>query len=223
MATLDNSQITPEILQRVQNSEIFTHIWANAAKKGYTNKETISAQKWFKKKALELGSTVKPEDLMFKQNQLRKQGIFGQMFHFFYIPKHKDNRSVLPYYDIFPLIFMVQPAQEGFYGINLHYLAPNLRAKLMDKLWNIRNNSRFDDTTKLKLSYDVLSGSQRYAEFKPCFKHYLHDFVYSKFLWVESTDWVPALFLPTERFVRSSKQGVWKESAKLIREAKKNL
>lgn len=223
MAVIDNSKIPKEVVQRVKNSQIFQKIWADASKKGITYKETISAQDWFKNKAKSLGRSVKPEDLMFDEEQIRKEGIFGKMYHFFYVPKHKDNIDVLPYYDIFPLIFMVGPAPKGFYGINLHYIAPSLRAVLMDKLWEIRNNNRFSASTKLALSYQVLSSSQQYEAYRPCFKHYLNEFVYSRFLLIDSTDWVSAMFLPTERFVRNTKQGVWKESSSIIRKARKKV
>jgi hypothetical protein len=62
----------------------------------------------------------------------------GKMYTFFYDPKHKET---LPYYDLFPLIFVVGPAAGGFLGINLHYLPPVLRAKLMDSLYQILNNN----------------------------------------------------------------------------------
>ena len=53
---------------------------------------------------------------------------------FFYDPKHKDT---LPYYDRFPLSVIIGPAKGGFYGLNLHYLPPVLRAKMLDALMDI--------------------------------------------------------------------------------------
>ena len=135
------------------------------------------------------------------------------MYHFMYDPKTKKD---LPYYDRFPLIFMVKAAKGGFYGINLHYLPPALRAKLMDSLYDITNNKRYDDTTKLKITYDVLNSASKYKYFKPTFKHYLTAHVRSKFMEINADEWDTALFLPTERFEKAKKTKVWADSRKMI-------
>jgi hypothetical protein len=135
------------------------------------------------------------------------------MYHFFYDPKTKEQ---LPYYDVFPLIFMVGKAENGFYGINLHYLPPQLRAKLMDALYDVVSDKRYDENTKLRLSYNLLQGAAKYRYFKPCFKHYLTKHVQSRFVEVLSTEWDIALFLPTERFRGANKQKIWSDSRKQI-------
>ena len=135
------------------------------------------------------------------------------MYHFQYEPKTAEK---LPYYDRFPLIFMVGPAPGGFYGINLHYLPPQLRARLMDSLYEIKNNSRYDETTKLRISYEILNSSSKFKFFKPTFKHYLSSNVRSKFIEINSTEWDVALFLPTERFMKAKKTRVWADSRKRI-------
>lgn len=154
-----------------------------------------------------------PEDqrkrLRGKQNQA-----VGKMYFFFYDPKWKKE---LPYYDRFPLIFPVGPAKGGFYGINVHYLPYRLRAKLMDALYDITNNKKFDESTKLKLSYDLLKSTEKFKEFKPCFKHYLNDHLKSRFLLVESAEWDIALFLPVANFEKASQSTVWSDSRKIIR------
>lgn len=213
---IDDSKIDPAIKQRIDNSNIFTTIWAKAAKRGISVKNAEDSVQWFRNKAKELGKSVKPEDLMYAEERLKSSGIYGHMYHYFYLPKFRNDINKLPYYDIFPLIFMVGPAKGGFYGINLHYLPPVLRASLMDKLFEIRSSKRFNDATKLKISYQILSSTQKYKEFKPCFKHYLSDHVASRFMFIEAADWNIALFLPTERFVRNTKQGVWRDSRKII-------
>ena len=52
----------------------------------------------------------------------------GRLYLFQYDAKMKD---ILPYWDVWPLIFPFDYAPNGFYGINLHYLAPKDRIKLM--------------------------------------------------------------------------------------------
>lgn len=134
----------------------------------------------------------------------------GSMFAFFYDPKFKKE---LPYYDTFPLVIVVGPkGNNGFLGLNLHYLPPMLRAKLMDSLYDTLNNKKFDSTTKLKINYQLLSGAVRFKYFEPCLKHYLFEHVQSKFLKIEPKFWDAALMLPTEKFAKATTDAVWSES-----------
>lgn len=133
----------------------------------------------------------------------------GSMYMYVYDPKLKDE---LPYYDRFPLIFPVDVDRTGFYGINFHYLPYELRAELMDALHTITNNKRYDSSTKVKLSYEVLKGASKFGPFKPCFKRYLWSHVKSQFVLVEAAEWDIALFLRIEDFAKASKAKVWRES-----------
>jgi hypothetical protein len=137
----------------------------------------------------------------------------GKMYMFFYDPKHKDT---LPYYDKFPLVFPFKMETDGFYGLNLHYISPILRAKLMDAFYDILNNNKYDETTRIRMSYSILEASAKYKYFKPCVKRYLSSHVMSKYLFVDPTKWNAALFLPTEQFAKSSKKNVWLDSSKAI-------
>lgn len=138
----------------------------------------------------------------------------GRMYTFFYNPKHSKT---LPYYDIFPLIFVIGPAKGGFLGMNLHYLPQVLRANLMDAIYKTANNKKMDKSTKLNISYSILNSASRYRYFKPCVKHYLLDHVQSKFLNIEPNNWDIALMLPTERFKKATTGTVWNDSRALIK------
>jgi hypothetical protein len=87
----------------------------------------------------------------------------------------------------------------------------------MDNLYSLANNKANDDTTKLRLSYQLLNASAKYRFFQPCVKHYLNNHVKSRFLWVPSQQWETALFLPLERFVGATKQQVWRDSRRMVR------
>lgn len=137
----------------------------------------------------------------------------GRMYLFMYDPKMKQE---LPYYDKFPLIFPFRRVKGGFYGINMHYLPHMMRAKLMDALYTLANNQAYDDTTKLRMSYQILSRASRFRFFQPCVKHYLNSHVKTRFLWVPADQWETALFLPLERFVGATKQQVWKDSRRMV-------
>ena len=136
---------------------------------------------------------------------------FGNMYNFQYDPKTKQT---LPYYDRFPLCIPVQKAKGGFHGLNLHYLHPLIRAQFLDALYDVTNNQKFDRTTKIKMTYSMLSAATKMRFFKPCFKHYLSSNIKSPLLLIEPADWEIAIFLPTESFRKVSKESVWKESRK---------
>jgi len=84
-------------------------------------------------------------------------------------------------------------------------------------LYDNVTNERFDETTRLRLTYNTLNAATRFKEFKPTVKHYLADHVRSRLVYINPTEWDIALFLPTARFVGASQQTVWKESRKIIR------
>jgi len=136
------------------------------------------------------------------------------MYMFIYNPKHKDT---LPYYDRFPLIFPINRAKGGFLGINMHYLPYQLRAKLMDALYDVASNDRFDESTKIRASYGILSGTSKYREFKPTIKHYLSNHVVSRLVYINPAEWDIALWLPVEKFVGANRTKVWADSRKIIR------
>jgi hypothetical protein len=143
----------------------------------------------------------------------KSKPLSGRMFMYFYDPKHKKT---LPYYDRFPLIFMVEKAKGGFYGLNLHYLPHKERAIFFDRLLDYTNNKRYDESTRLRLKYDLLKGSSKLKYFAPCFKHYLTKHVKSKIVEVPADQWEQVLFMPSESFQKASKNSVWQESKKQV-------
>jgi hypothetical protein len=136
------------------------------------------------------------------------------MYMYFYDPKTKDT---LPYYDRFPLTIIVDPAPNGFYGLNLHYLPVPLRARLLDGLMDTLNNEKYDETTRFRLSYSMLSSASKLTAFKPCFKRYLSGHVRSRFALVDPSDWEIATFLPTADFAKASISRVYRDSRRIIR------
>lgn len=174
---------------------------------------TKDSQKWFTNRIKGI-TRINEASFLKDPNLVRKNRFFpGYMYHFTYDPKTKET---LPFYDTFPLILAVAPAPGGFYGLNLHYLAPLTRAMFLDKLIDITNKTEFDEKTRFRLSYNLLSGSRRFKEFAPCFKHYLTTNITSRLMMVPSQEWETAIFLPTERFEGASKKTVWKDSKKKI-------
>jgi hypothetical protein len=191
---------------------VFDQLLARGVRSGKIPARTADARAWYRDKAQNVSRTrVSPDKIL--SGKKRSRPNIGEMYHFKYDPKTKKT---LPYYDIFPLIFMVGPAPDGFYGTNLHYLPPKLRAVLMDALYGITTNTKFDESTKLALSYNLLKSSGKYKYFKPTFKHYLWEHVQSQFIPIASAEWDIALFLPTHRFRKATSQKVYSDSRSMI-------
>jgi hypothetical protein len=198
-------------------SNIFNRLELQAFRAGITPR-TKESREWFRKKASTL--KVNRRELMKEEplkqraqlKNLSKTGLVGTMQMFFYDPKTKDK---LPYYDLFPLIVVVGPAKDGFYGLNLHYLPPLLRAKMLDALMDVASSKKTDDA-KFVITYKRLQSIAKMRYYEPCFKHYLNSNVKSRFAEVPAPEWEIATFLPTAQFQKASKQKVYGDSRKMI-------
>lgn len=204
-------------------AELFNDILLKGIRSGQVPARSAAARDWYRTQAKEITRTNRNRsqgDKLIRElrsDQDRRQDarfIMGNMYLLAYDPKHKDT---LPYYDRFPLIFPINKAKGGFLGLNMHYLPPILRAKLMDQLYTVLNNNRFDETTKLTASYKVLNGAAKFKEFGPCIKHYLNAHVRTKPAYINPTEWDIALFLPTQKFVGATATQVYADSRRMIR------
>jgi len=191
-------------------SNLFYTLEIEAFRKGITLRTTESRE-WFRKKAATMRRVNRNALMKEEPVQLKNRSAIGNMYMFFYDPKHKKT---LPYYDSFPLVIIIGKAEGGFLGLNLHYLPPLLRAKFLDALLDVTNNRLYDDSTKFNITYDMLQRAAKMKYFKPCIKHYLSANVRSRFAMVEAPEWEIATFLPTADFQKASKTQVYKDSRK---------
>ena len=172
---------------------------------------TKESMAWFRRRVQNL--KVSRVGLIAQGPQRKRVLPYGRMFNFQYDPKLK---TVLPYYDRFPLCIPIQKAKGGFHGMNLHYLHPVIRAQFLDALLNFTSDQNFTIGTRMRLTYKMLKGSTKLKWFKPCFKHYLSNHIKSPLLLIEPADWEIAIFLPTESFRKVDKSSVWGYSRKIV-------
>ena len=191
-------------------SNLFQKLELEAFRAGI-NPRTQESREWFRRRIQRL--TRINRDALMREQEINRRAShsYGSMFMYFYDPKHKKK---LPYYDRFPLTIPVEPAEGGFRGINLHYLPPILRAKFLDALLNVTNNKKYDESTKFRLTYELLNGTRNLRYFKPCFKHYLLSQVKSRFAEVPAPEWEIATFLPTAQWEKASAGRVYSDSRK---------
>lgn len=195
---------------------IFQQIADRGSEKGISQNNTLDARNWFRNTAMQIKKVDDRRVMREKDrltNRMNRMSI-GRMFMFYYDAKGKDQ---LPYWDRFPLIFPIELYADGFLGINLHYLPPLMRAKLMNALYATLNNKNYDDTTKLKINYQILSSASKFRYFQPCIKRYLFSHVKSRYFYVQPNEWDMALMLPTERFVGANRNQVFQETRQKIR------
>lgn len=162
--------------------------------------------------------TITGNELLADRERLVSRGqlnnkMIGRMMMYYYDPKGKVT---LPYYDRFPLTIVVKLNRNGFLGLNLHYLPPELRVRLLDGLYRIYKTKHMDENRKLNLSYQLLKSSSKTRFFAPCLKQYLYSHCKSKFYVVDPEEWNQVLLLPLERFAKKDKQYVWNESRKQL-------
>jgi hypothetical protein len=180
--------------------------------------ETVArkSRSWFEQQVLLMTrqQLTPPRVLQGNPDQMTTRVMPGKLYMFLYDPKLKNE---LPYYDRFPLVFPFRKTPDGFIGLNMHYLPYHFRIQLLDRLMIYKSNSRMDETTRIKYSWELIDGVSRFEAAKPCIKQYLTGHVRSQFRQVSSNDWATAMLLPVERFVGASKQEVWADSRKTMR------
>lgn len=202
---------------------VFSDILAKGIRQGQVPARSKTARSWYRDQAKKItktgtGSSGVSGAAMItsaasERGRLTSNMEPGAMYTFAYDPKHK---ATLPYYDRFPLIFPINKTKGGFMGINFHYLPPMMRGQLMDALYTVSTNRTFDETTRLRVSYELLQSAAKFRFFKPALKQYLNKQMQSRFVFINPTEWDVALFLPLARFEKANKQKVYADSRKQI-------
>jgi hypothetical protein len=172
----------------------------------------IKSKTWFQQQVTLMTNRRVNERLLFKEQKLTSKIIPGKLYMFYYDPKTKDK---LPYYDTFPLVFPYDALNDGFIGLNMHYLPYWHRIQLMTRLMKFASNTTLDTNTKIRYSWSLIAGVSRFKVAESCIKRYLSSHVESQFIEVPANDWHTAMMLPVERFHKSNKNAIWGDSISL--------
>ena len=164
---------------------------------------------WYKDKIKEFG---KPGSLdLIRDGKRNNKPFVGKLNMFFYDPKFKKK---LPYYDTFPLVLPLETYNDGFLGLNLHYLPIPLRVKLLDRLVDYTNSEDFTaTTTRMVVDYSKLKSIRL---IRPTIHKYLAGHTKSQFRRIDADEWTIATLLPVQRFKKASSSEVWKDSRSMI-------
>jgi len=163
---------------------------------------------WYRDKIKEFGQPGAMD--LIRDGKRNNRPFYGRLNMFFYDPKLKKK---LPYYDTFPLVLPLEKYDDGFLGINLHYLPMKLRIQLLDRLVDYSNNTNFDESTRLAVDYSKL---KKINLIKPTLKRYLAGRVKTQFRRIDADEFTVAALLPVARFKKASASEVYKDSRAMI-------
>lgn len=164
------------------------------------NKENQDSVEWFNDT---LDEITKDRRNTFQKRVMPK---VGSMYLYIYDAKTKNK---LPIWDACPLVFPIEFYDDGFLGLNMHYLTPLARKKLLDSLTNLLlNNDKYNATTNLEaISYQILKSYGNYFyKYQTCVKRYLYGHVRSSFFLIHPSQWNKVIMLPLARWQMNSKQ-----------------
>ena len=176
---------------------------------------SVEARTWLEEKVASIaGKSVNRAQLMRSEPlKATPNPLPGRMYMFYYNPENKDK---LPYYDRFPLLILVDKNQNGFEGLNLHYLPVDLRQKLFYGLLSKTNNQSFNRNTYMKVTYQYLKSTRKVKAYRPCYKRYLTNNVKGLIANVPANEWENAIHLPTAMFRKAGESKIHAESRRMV-------
>lgn len=195
---------------------------------------TRQSTKWF---AQQLRNATKDRKKVLKDVALKPSEVPlpGSMMFFRYDAKGKRT---LPYWDRFPIIVIVSPAPNGFYGLNMHYLPPILRIEFMDaylqfaakenvKTSFLRKLFTRHSRHRLKDKAAFVKAVSKHKLFEPTLHHYLFKHVTTKFYMLKDDEWEIAAFLPVQHWDTKTRSSitadeVYADSIRIMKRSKKN-
>lgn len=188
-----------------------------ATKKPKTLMETVQTRQldirsrahalnWFRDKVREsFSGRVQYKD-RFQAVAPSQPGI-GRLYFFGYDPLHRDT---LPFYDAFPLTIPISKYDDGFLGLNLHYLAPAPRAALLDQLMAVTRRAGTAQA-HMALSWQVVQSIAKVPGYDRCVHRYLTDHITTPLVRVNEDSWETACLLPVQEFKGASASQVWRK------------
>tara|TARA_B100001245_G_scaffold236484_1_gene227671 strand:- start:666 stop:1355 length:690 start_codon:yes stop_codon:yes gene_type:complete len=172
---------------------------SESGKRVSKSKQAKKSVAWFKKK---VGDSAKG----FKKKTALAP---GKMYTFGYDAKLK---AILPYWDKFPLIIVLDVYKDGFLGLNFHYVSPIDRAKFFAKIMKFATQKGepedMTDKARFNVSWDAvknIKGADKMIH------KYLYGHVRTSLLEAPPNEWENVIFLPYQRFVGASAKAVWKK------------
>lgn len=174
-----------------------------------------SSFRWYQDMIRKLGMTnIQPQKVMRSDiGEFVTNVKVGGMYLFMYDPKFSEK---LPYYDTLPVVVTFRKVPDGFFGLNLHYLPPLLRMRLLDRMMELVDNDKMTEDTRMMVTWKLLNNAARYPGVHACVKRYLYNQIGSRIMKVYPKDWRKTIMLPIDNFEKSSRNVVFNDSRSKI-------
>lgn len=118
------------------------------------------------------------------------QVMTGKMYTFAYDPVTKES---LPFWDKYPLIFVLEKRKRNIVGINLHYIPPKIRLRIFEMMLPRA-------TTKVLVDKTRMTGLTNFIKTIPghqyMIKQYCPEGMRSKLLEIPGNEWGKAIAMP---------------------------
>mgnify|MGYP003148077533 FL=1 len=186
------------------------NIFETIDKIGKATKNKIKPAAWYKDQIRQLGlGTVNTQKLL-NQGKLTTKVLPGFMYLFKYDPIDKN----IPYYDMFPLVIPFNRTNEGFVGINFHYLPYPIRLNILSEFNKYATNKNIPELTRIKMNYRLIESSRVFRFVNPAIRRYKNQQLRTRLLTIPFQDWQVASQLPVQKFRKATMETAIKESIK---------
>jgi hypothetical protein len=109
------------------------------------------------------------------------------------------------YWDKFPLVIMVRPFPDHFFGFNLHYLNMDIRTKILSTMNNLSKSSAGNKDMEFRKLYPFLSAIVKVGQFNFAYKNYSYNNFESEFLVIHKEHYHFISQLPIAKFEGNKK------------------
>lgn len=112
-------------------------------------------------------------------------------------------------YDRYPMVFFFdnyksKDGKQILLGINVHYLTPMQRAHLYKGLLKLKNIKNLNEKTRLNLEWQSIKAVAGHKVAESAVHAYRVDRIQSRLVEIPANDWIVAVFLRTERWIKIS-------------------
>jgi hypothetical protein len=140
-----------------------------------------------------------------KKKKITPAGLNGRMYFYAYKAESAGHAETQAY-DAFPMVFFFN-AKKGpdghiiMYGLNVHYLKPIEKQRLLKELINIRAATKIDMNTRIRATWQLIKAVASKQIYEKAVHAYRMDRVKSQFVEIPCTDWPVVAHLNLQKWV----------------------
>lgn len=119
-----------------------------------------------------------------------------------------------PYYDLYPLIIVLDTSPKHFLGVNMHFLPPLLRQRFFDQCRRTAAGTVAGGRASMSVEYTDIKEEAALEIGMACIRRYRFDAIRTRLIRVPSDQWLNAVNLPTMRIFPSgiTPNKAWRDS-----------